>query len=145
MDLEKARAVMMDHLLRTMKTEPILDTPQVVREYLVTKLASLEYEQFVVLFLDARHRLITCDAMFRGTVSQATVYPREIAKEALRQNASAVILAHNHPTENPEPSRADGALTATIVEVLKLVDVRVLDHFVIGGGCVVSLAERGML
>jgi DNA repair protein RadC len=97
-----------------------MDTPHIVREYLAAKFLGLEYELFGVMFLDARHRLIKFDEMFRGTVAYTAVYPREIAKEALRLNASAVILAHNHPSGSPEPSAADKRMTEAIKEVLVL-------------------------
>jgi DNA repair protein RadC len=100
---------------------------------------------FVVLFLDSQHRLIAADELFRGTLAQTSVYPREVVKAALAHNAAAVILAHNHPSGVAEPSRADEYLTATLKSALALVDVRVLDHLIVGHGQVVSLAERGLL
>jgi len=100
---------------------------------------------FVVVFLDAQHRVVANEEMFRGTLTQTSVYPREIVKKALQINAAAVILAHNHPSGVAEPSGADEALTRALREALALVDVRVLDHFVVGAGAAVSFAERGLL
>jgi len=122
-----------------------LDTPQRVRSYLCLALAQAAHEIFAVLFLDAQHRLIACDEMFRGTLTQTAVYPREVVKQALRHNCAAVILAHNHPSGVAEPSRADEALTRALQGALALVDVRVLDHIVVAGSRSVSFAERGLL
>jgi len=145
MNLEKARAVVANHLARSLKRQPCLDTPRAVTDYLVTRLIGLEHEVFVVLFLDAQNRLIESVEMFRGTLTQTSVYPREIVKEALKRNAGAVILAHNHPSGAAEPSRADEYLTRTLKQALELIDVRVLDHFVVAGSETVSFAERGLL
>ena len=120
-------------------------SPTLVKEYLVTKLSGLEHEVFAILFLDTQHRLIEYREMFRGTIDSASVYPREVVKEALRLNAAAVIFSHNHPSGNPEPSRADEAITVKLKEALALVDVRTLDHIVVGGEGTVSFAERGRL
>jgi len=108
-------------------------------------LAQTAHEIFAVLFLDAQHRLIACDEMFRGTLTQTAVYPREVVKQALRHNCAAVILAHNHPSGVAEPSRADEALTRALQSALALVDVRVLDHIVVGAASSTSFAERGLL
>jgi DNA repair protein RadC len=105
----------------------------------------LPHEIFVVLFLDSQHRLIAADEMFRGTLAQTSVYPREIVKAALDRNAAAVIFAHNHPSGVAEPSRADELLTQALKQALALVDIRTLDHFVVAGNRVVSFAERGLL
>ena len=105
----------------------------------------LEHEVFCVVFLDAQHRIIELRQMFRGTVTQTSVYPREVVKEALQLNAAAVILAHNHPSGVPEPSRADEFLTQSLKSALLLVDVRVLDHMVVTLNAVVSFAERGLI
>jgi DNA repair protein RadC len=102
-------------------------------------------EVFAVLFLDGQHRLLKLEEMFRGTLTQTSVYPREIVRRALELNAGAVILAHNHPSGVAEPSRADETLTQTLKSALQLVDVRVLDHLVVGQGTVISFAERGLL
>jgi DNA repair protein RadC len=123
----------------------LFDSPVVVKEYLQTKLAGLDREVFSVLFLDAQHRLLRLEDLFFGTLSQTSVYPREVVKRALQLNAGAVVLAHNHPSGVAEPSRADEYLTQTLKAALQLVDVRVLDHVVVGQGHVVSFAERGLL
>ena len=120
-------------------------SPAAVKEYLCAKLAGFEHEVFAVLFLDAQHHLLRFDEMFRGTLTQTSVYPREVVRRALALNAGAVILAHNHPSGVAEPSRADEFLTQTLKSALALVDVRVLDHFVVGKGQIVSFAERGLL
>lgn len=122
-----------------------MNSPQAVKDYLRLQIGSLEHEVFQVLFLDAQHRLIEAKVMFRGTVTQTSVYPREVVKEALYRNAAAVILAHNHPSGVPEPSRADEFLTQSLKSSLSLVDVRVLDHLIVAGAEVVSFAERGLL
>ena len=119
-------------------------SPALVKEYLRNKLAGFEHEVFAVLFLDTRHRLIEYAEMFRGTIDSASVYPREVVKEALRLNAAAVILSHNHPSGNPEPSQADKVLTQRLKEALGLVDVRTLDHVIVVGADTVSFAERGL-
>ena len=124
---------------------PPLESPQKVRSYLCMALAEPGHEVFAVLFLDAQHRLIACEEMFRGTLTQTSVYPREVVKQALRHNSAAVILAHNHPSGVAEPSRADEALTRALQSALALVDVRVLDHIVVAGSRSVSFAERGLL
>ena len=122
-----------------------LSSPQDVKDYLRLEIGLLEYEVFCVIFLDAQHRVIELRQMFRGTVSQTSVYPREVVKEALALNASAVVLAHNHPSGVAEPSRADEHLTQTLKTALQMVDVRVLDHLVVSANVVVSFAERGLL
>jgi len=122
-----------------------LNSPAAVRDYLCLALAGRGHEVFTVLFLDAQHRLIACEELFRGTLTQTSVYPREVVKEALRHNCAAVILAHNHPSGVAEPSRADEALTRALQGALALVDVRVLDHIVVAGARAISFAERGLL
>ena len=128
-----------------MRRGSAMSSPQAVKDYLRVHLGSLEHEVFGVLFLDAQHRLIAFKQMFRGTVSQTSVYPREVVKEALSLNAAAVVLAHNHPSGTEEPSRADEYLTQTLKTALALVDVRVLDHFVVAAAEITSFAERGLL
>jgi len=118
---------------------------QRVKEYLRAKLAGFEHEVFAVLFLDTQHCLIEYAEMFRGTIDSASVYPRELVKEALRLNAAAVIVSHNHPSGNPEPSAADRALTQRLRDALALVDVRTLDHIIVAGGSTTSFAERGLI
>ena len=122
-----------------------LTAPSAAREYLAVRLGGLEHEVFAVVFLDAQNRVIEYQEMFRGTVSQTAVYPREVVKAALALNASAAILVHNHPSGTAEPSRADELLTRTLKTALSLVDVRVLDHLLIAGSGAVSFAERGLI
>jgi DNA repair protein RadC len=132
-------------LAQQMSQQPILDVPQQAKDYVRLQLGHLPHEVFAVLFLDAQHRLIKLEEMFRGTLTQTSVYPREVVKRALDLGSSAVILAHNHPSDAAEPSRADELLTQTLARVLHLIDVRVLDHFVVGRSSVMSFAERGLL
>ena len=122
-----------------------MQSPGAARDYLCLALAGRSHEVFAVLFLDAQHRLIACEEMFRGTLTQTSVYPREVVKQALRHNCAAVILAHNHPSGIAEPSRADETLTRALQGALALVDVRVLDHIVVAGARATSFAERGLL
>ena len=130
---------------RLRKPGEAMTSPQSVKDYLTIKLAELEHEVFFTLWLDGQHRVIQFGSMFRGTMNQTSVYPREVVKEALRLNAGAVIFAHNHPSGMPEPSRADETLTKTLQEALALVDVKVLDHIIVGGTDTVSFAERGLI
>jgi DNA repair protein RadC len=116
-----------------------------VKDYLRLHFGSREYESFVVLFLDAQNRVIEVEELFRGTLTQTYVYPREVVKAALKHNAASVVLSHNHPSGVAEPSIQDQALTRTLHEALALIDVKVLDHFVIAGSSSVSFAERGLL
>lgn len=122
-----------------------LTSPQAVRDFLVMQLGALEHEVFAVLFLDVQHRVLAYEEMFRGTVSQTAVYPREVVKAALRLNAAAVVLVHNHPSGVGEPSRADETLTHALKAALRLVDVATLDHMVVTGTGITSFAERGLL
>lgn len=122
-----------------------LSSPAQVQEYLVLKLAQYEREVFMVMFLDTRHRVIKMEEMFFGTLDGACVYPREVVKEALGCNAGAVIVCHNHPSGVSEPSLADQAITRRLKDALLLVEIRMLDHFVIAGDTTVSMASRGML
>ncbi len=122
-----------------------LTSPAAVRDYLRLNLASREHEVFCVIFLDSQHRVLAIEELFRGSLNQASVYPREVVKQALAHNAAALILAHNHPSGVAEPSLADQSLTGALKSALALVDVRVLDHFVVTHGQVVSFAERGLL
>ena len=124
----------------------LLSSPQAVRDYLRLTLAGLKHEVFFVLWLDAQNRLIAAEELFRGTLTQTSVYPREVVKRALAHNAAAVILAHNHPSGSAEPSAADESLTRALKAALALVDVRLLDHFIVAGSTQpLSLAERGMV
>ncbi len=122
-----------------------LNSPQAVRDYLRLKLQDRPHEVFVGVFLDAQNRVLAVEELFRGTLTQTSVYPREVVKRALHHNAAALIFAHNHPSGVAEPSRADEALTQALKQALALVDVKVLDHFVIGGCAAMSFAERGLL
>ena len=122
-----------------------ISSPSAARDYCRLKLAALPHEVFAVMWLDAQNRLIAYEELFRGTLTQTSVYPREVIKAALRNNAAAAILAHNHPSGVAEPSCADEMLTRTLKEALALVDVRVLDHLVVSTGGVTSFAERGLI
>ncbi len=132
-------------LLEQARQPDAMNSPAAARDYLCLALAGQAHEVFTVLFLDAQHRLLACEEMFRGTLTQTSVYPREVVKQALRHNCAAVILAHNHPSGVAEPSRADEALTRALQSALALVDVRVLDHIVVAGAQSTSFAERGLL
>ena len=128
-----------------LREAPVFSAPQQVRQYLALTLGGLPHEEFVVLLLDSQHRLLAQRTLFRGTLAQTSVYPREVVKEVLAHNAAAVVFAHNHPSGTAEPSRADEFLTQALRSALQLVDVRVLDHIVVGQGQTVSFAERGLL
>ena len=139
--LEAARQVIEQKMQRGAE----FTSPVVVKDYLRAKLAGFEHEVFAVLFLDTRHRLIDYVERFHGTIDAAEVHPREVVKLALRLNAAAVIVSHNHPSGNPEPSAADKAMTAQLRQGLALVDVRTLDHVIVAGSRTTSFAERGLL
>lgn len=130
---------------RRVRRGSTLTSPEAVRDYLRVKLGALEHEVFVTLMLDSQHRLIDYVELFRGTLTQTSVYPREVVKIALARNAAAMIFAHNHPSGVPEPSRADELLTQSLKQALGLIDVRVLDHFIVAGTDLMSFAERGIL
>ena len=138
-------------LVRRMLSEELssgrsaLCSPQSVRDYLRLTIGGREHEVFVCMFLDAQHRVIASEELFRGTLTQTSVYPREVVKAALRNNAAAVIFAHNHPSGVAEPSQADELLTRCLKEALALVDIKVLDHFIVAGRATLSFAERGLL
>ena len=132
-------------LARQLQERPVFDSPLQVRQYLQLNMSGLPHETFVVMFLDSQHHLIKMETLFRGTLTQTSVYPREVVKAALACNAAAVVLAHNHPSGSAEPSRADEMLTQALEQALALIDVRVLDHLVVGQGQVVSFSERGLL
>ena len=138
--LEMARRYLFENLQRG----DALSSPQDTRHYLSSQLRDYPHEVFAALFLDQRHRVICFEELFRGTIDGASVYPREVVKKALQHNAAALIFAHNHPSGVAEPSQADEQITRRLIDALKLVDVRVLDHFVVGDE-VVSFAERGLL
>lgn len=139
--LEMSRRALKEELQRG----DTLNSPQVVRDYLQLLLAGRQQEVFLVLFLDTQHRVIASEELFHGTLSQTSVYPREVVKRALFHNAAAVILAHNHPSGITDPSQADQLLTSALKQALALVDVTVLDHFVVAAGQTLSFAERGLL
>jgi DNA repair protein RadC len=120
-------------------------SPRVTADYLRVRLSTLDHEVFCVIYLTKRHQFIACEDLFRGTIDGASVYPREVLKEALKHNAAAVILAHNHPSGVAEPSQADLDITRQLKKVLDLVEIKVLDHIIIAGGDTVSFAERGLL
>ena len=143
--LQAAAELVRRSLIEAMAHRDVLASPAEVRTYLRVMLAKRDHEVFMVLFLDAQNRVIASEEMFRGTLTQTSVYPREVVKRALAHNAAAVILAHNHPSGLAEPSRADEFLTRTLRESLALIDVRVLDHFIVAGNGVVSFSERGLL
>lgn len=132
-------------LAQQLQVMPVFDSPKLVKDYVALHLGRLAHEVFAVLFLDAQHRLLKLEPLFTGTLTQTSVYPREVVKRALQLNAGAVVLAHNHPSGAAEPSRADELLTQTLKSALQLVDVRVLDHLIVGRGQVMSFAERGLL
>lgn len=132
-------------LKQALSAGTVLDAPDKVKDYLKLQLAARRHEVFAVMFLDTRHCLIKLEEMFRGSLAQTSVYPRDIVKRALELHAAAVILAHNHPSGATEPSAADRSLTQALVSALRLVDVRVLDHVIVGGDAGFSFAERGLL
>ncbi|MFZ6673856.1 RadC family protein [Undibacterium sp. Xuan67W] len=139
--LELAKRAISEEL----QAAPLLSSPQAVKSYLQLMIGSKPYESFAVLFLDIKNRLITSSELFRGSLSQASVYPREVVKAALQHNAASIILAHNHPSGSAEPSDADITLTRTLKQTLALVDVRVLDHFIVANPHVYSFAEHGQI
>ena len=132
-------------LTEQMQTRDVLASPQQVRDYLRLKLGALSREVFMVLFLDAQNRVLATEEMFSGTLTQASVYPREVVKRALHHNAASVILAHNHPSGIAEQSRADEMLTTSLKQALALIDIKVLDHLIIAGNSILSFAERGLI
>lgn len=137
--------IALEILDRRMRTGSALTSPGAVRDFLTLTLSGKEHEIFIAVFLDAQHRVLVVDEMFRGTLTQTSVYPREVVKAALKANAAAVIFAHNHPSGVAQPSQADELLTRNLKDALGLVDVKVLDHFVIAGRSALSFAERGLL
>ena len=139
--LELARRALASQL----QEKPLFGNPQAIRDYLQLQLGSREHEVFAVLFLDTQHRLIVLEEMFRGTLAQTSVYPREVVVRALALNAASVVLAHNHPSGSAQASRADELVTQTLKAALALVDVRVLDHFIVTRSEAVSMAELGLM
>lgn len=139
--LEMARRA----LAETLRSSDALSSPGAVRDFLRLTLASRDHEVFLAVLLDAQNRVLACDELFRGTLTQTSVYPREVVKCALARNAAAVIFAHNHPSGVAEPSHADEVLTQALKQALALVDIKVLDHFIVAGGSALSFAERGLI
>jgi DNA repair protein RadC len=139
--LDAARA----YISKRIRRGTTLSSPRATRDYLSLRFGTREYETFCVLHLDSRHRLIDCQELFRGTIDGASVHPREIVKEAMQRNSAACILVHNHPSGVAEPSQADELITQRVKAALALVDIRVLDHLIVAGGEVISLAERGAM
>ena len=128
-----------------MRHGELLGSPNAVRDYLRLLLHDREYEVFAIVLLDAQNRVLACEELFRGTLTQTSVYPREVVKTALQHNAAAIICAHNHPSGVAEPSRADELLTTSLKQALALVDIKVLDHFIVAGSAAVSFSERGLI
>lgn len=143
--LQAARELSRRALREQLESGCALSSPQAVRDYLRLTLEDRPHEVFLAVFLNAQNRVLAAEELFRGTLTQTSVYPREVVKRALATNAASVIFAHNHPSGVAEPSRSDEALTAALRQALALVDVKVLDHFVIGAGSATSFAERGLL
>ncbi|MDH5553310.1 MAG: DNA repair protein RadC [Nitrosomonas sp.] len=139
--LEMARRALGDEF----KNRDIMDSPELVRDYLRLTLQNKEHEIFLGIFLDTKNRTIATEELFNGTLTQTSVYPREVIKRVLHHNAAAIIFAHNHPSGVAEPSHADKALTTTLKQALALIDVKVLDHFIVGNGATLSFAENGLI
>lgn len=144
-ELQAALELVRRHHLERLQAGPVLGSPRAARDYLIARLRDLEHEVFCCLFLDSRHRLTRCEELFRGTVDGASVHPREVVKQALARNATAVILAHNHPSGVAEPSQADEIITTRLRDALALVEIRLLDHLIVGDGSCISLAEKGLI
>jgi DNA repair protein RadC len=145
MKLRAARELAARAIVEELQGRDCLTSPGAVRDLLKHRLAGLPHEVFVCIQLDAQHRVIAIEELFRGTLTQTSVYPREVVKAALRSNAAAVIFAHNHPSGVAQPSQADEILTRSLKEALSLVDVKVLDHFIVAGTSCISFAERGLI
>jgi DNA repair protein RadC len=144
-EVQAAAEISRRQLSQSLQAGPLLASPKATREFLAAQLCHLEHEVFCCLYLDKRHRLIQFEELFRGTIDGASVHPREIVKLALQRNAAAVIVAHNHPSGVAEPSQADELITQRVKEALGLVDIRLLDHIIVGDGASVSFAERGLI
>lgn len=140
-----ARELVLRMLQEDIQRGDALSSPGAVRDYLKLLLTHREHEVFITIFLDAQHRVIASEEMFRGTLTQTSVYPREVVKAALRLNAAAVIFAHNHPSGIADPSQSDKLLTDALKQALSLIEVRVLDHMIVAGANTLSMAERGMV
>jgi DNA repair protein RadC len=144
-ELQAAVEISRRQMSETLRAGPLLSSPKATRDFLSSRLRDLEHEVFCCLYLDKRHRLIHFEELFRGTIDGASVHPREIVKMALQRNSATVIVAHNHPSGIAEPSQADEMITQRVKDALALVDIRLLDHIIIGDGVSVSLAERGLI
>jgi DNA repair protein RadC len=140
--LDSARAI---SAARYVEGGPVLGSPRAARDFLIAQFAGLQHEVFAVLFLDSRHRVVAFEVMFRGTLDGSSVHPREVVKAALAHNAGALIISHNHPSGIAEPSQADEIITTRLRDALALVEVRLLDHLIIGGQTCTSLAEKGLI
>lgn len=140
-----ARELVLRLLQEDMRRGDALSSPGAVRDYLKLLLTRREHEVFVAIFLDAQHRVISTEEMFRGTLTSTSVYPREVVKRALALNCAAIIFSHNHPSGLAEPSNADRMLTDALKQALALIDVRVLDHLIVAGTSILSFAERGLI
>jgi DNA repair protein RadC len=143
--LQAAQEMSRRHLAERAREKTTLESPFAVRDYLKSMLRHEPHEVFGCLFLNSKHQVLTFEALFRGSIDSASVHPRQVVKRALAHNAAAVILCHNHPSGNTEPSQADRALTERLQEALELIDVRVLDHFIVGDGEPLSMAECGWM
>lgn len=144
-ELQAARELTRRAAGQALRTGEAMSSPDAAKHFLRLTLSHRDYESFYVLFLDVRNRLLACQEMFRGTLTHTSVYPREVLKATLAHNAAALMLAHNHPSGAPEPSESDLVLTRALVQALALIDVRVLDHFVVAGPHVHSFAEHGQM
>ena len=141
--IEAGRTLVIEDFLKRQLN--VMQSPTMVKNYLSARIEGMEQEVFLVMFLDNRHQLIVDEIMFYGTINAASVYPREVAKRALQHNAAAVVLSHNHPSGNLEPSNADRNITKRLKDALNLIDVNVIDHIIVGKGACTSFAERGIL
>ncbi len=144
-DADEVLQAAQEVLLARVRGGDVLGSPQAVRDFLRVKLGTLAHEMFAVVHLDSQNRVIDYVEMFRGTVSQTSVYPREVVRESMMRNSAALLLVHNHPSGSTQPSKADEMLTQTLKTALALVDVRVLDHLIVAGNDVLSMAERGLM
>ncbi len=144
-DAIRAVHVLTERAFREIPAAEIINSPVMASAFLKTRLAGIGYELFGAVFLNAQHGVVQYEELFRGTATQTSVYPREVVKRALALNASALVCVHQHPSGNPEPSRADETLTRALASALTLVDVRLIDHIVIAGDRHVSFAERGLI
>ena len=133
------------YLYSEIKSQPKLSNPEQTRQYLTAKLRGYPYEVFAIVYLDNQHQVLGYEELFRGTINEACIYPREVVTQCLKKQAAAIIFAHNHPSGLAEPSKADQAITARLQQALSLIDIQVLDHLIIAGSRWVSMAQRGLL